>query len=224
MTTSRRDRTKRAFDLVIAVPLFLFTLPIQLAAAIAIRIRLGSPVLFRQTRPGLNGELFDIVKFRTMAPLDPAQGPVDDGLRMTPLGRWLRATSIDELPTLWNIIRGDMSLVGPRPLLVEYLERYSPEQARRHDVRPGVTGLAQVSGRNSLSWPEKFRLDIQYVDQHTLWGDLKIVCGTVVSVARHDGISAAGDATMPMFLGENSRPTDNQATAGQPSDNRTETA
>jgi lipopolysaccharide/colanic/teichoic acid biosynthesis glycosyltransferase len=219
MTPSPNDRNKRAFDLIISVPLFLLTLPIQLATAIAIRIRLGSPVLFRQTRPGLHGEKFEIVKFRTMAPLDPAQGFVDDALRMTPLGRWIRATSIDELPTFWNIIRGDMSLVGPRPLLVEYLDLYSPEQARRHEVRPGVTGLAQVSGRNSLSWPEKFRLDIQYVDHHTLWGDLTIIGSTVVSVAKRDGISAAGDATMPLFLGA-----DNQQTDDQEIDNRKETA
>jgi len=199
------DRTKRAFDPLISAPLLVLTLPIQLAAAIAIRIRLGSPVLFRQPRPGLHGESFDIVKFRTMAPIDPAKGSVDDAPRMTPLGRWLRATSIDELPTLWNIIRGDMSLVGPRPLLPEYLERYSPEQARRHEVRPGVTGLAQVSGRNSLNWEEKFRLDIHYVDNHTFLGDLKIIGGTVVSVVKRDGIYAAGETTMPKFLGTNKR-------------------
>jgi lipopolysaccharide/colanic/teichoic acid biosynthesis glycosyltransferase len=210
MTPSGSDRTKRAFDLLIAVPLFLLTLPIQLVAALAIRIRLGSPVLFRQTRPGLCGEPFEIVKFRTMAPLQPAQGSVDDAFRLTPLGRWLRATSIDELPTLWNIIQGDMSLVGPRPLLVEYLALYSPAQARRHAVRPGVTGLAQVSGRNALSWPEKFRLDIQYVDQHTMRGDLKIIGRTVISVARRDGISAVGDPTMPMFLGDNRQQTESQ--------------
>jgi lipopolysaccharide/colanic/teichoic acid biosynthesis glycosyltransferase len=209
MTSSRRGRTKRAFDLIISVPLFVLTLPIQLAAAIAIRVRLGSPVLFRQTRPGLHGEAFEIVKFRTMAPLRPAQGFVDKAARLTPLSRWLRATSIDELPTLWNVIRGDMSIVGPRPLLKEYLERYSPTQARRHEVCPGVTGLTQVSGRNSLSWEEKFRLDIQYVDHHTLWGDLKIIGGTVVSVATRDGISAAGDATMPVFLGTDNHKGDN---------------
>lgn len=212
MMPSSNDWTKRVFDLVIALPLFVLTLPIQIAAAIAIRIRLGSPVLFRQVRPGLRGELFEIVKFRTMAAVDPTRGFVEDASRMTPSGRWLRATSIDELPTLWNIIRGDMSLVGPRPLLVEYLHLYSPEQARRHDVRPGVTGLAQVSGRNSLSWEEKFRLDVQYVAEHTLWGDLKIIGGTVISVARRDGISAVGDATMPMFLGDDNTPTDVQAT------------
>jgi lipopolysaccharide/colanic/teichoic acid biosynthesis glycosyltransferase len=210
MTPSRNDRNKRAFDLIISVPLFSLTLPIQLAGAIAIRIRLGSPVLFRQTRPGLDGGLFEIVKFRTMAPLDPAQGFVDDTSRMTPLGRWLRATRIDELPTLWNILRGDMSLVGPRPLLPEYLELYSPQKARRHEVRPGVTGLAQVSSRNSLSWDEKLRLDIQYVYHHTLWGDLKIIGVTEVSVAKRDGISAAGDATMPLFLGDDNQETDNR--------------
>jgi sugar O-acyltransferase (sialic acid O-acetyltransferase NeuD family) len=198
---ARGDRTKRAFDVTIAVLLFVLTLPIQLTAAIAIRIRLGNPVFFRQTRPGLNGEPFEIIKFRTMLGLDPAQGLIDDASRMTPLGRWLRATSIDELPTLWNIIRGDMSLVGPRPLLVRYLERYSPEQARRHEVRPGVTGLAQVSGRNALTWEEKFRLDIRYVDNHTFLDDLKIIRDTVVSVAKRTGISADGNSTMPEFLG-----------------------
>jgi lipopolysaccharide/colanic/teichoic acid biosynthesis glycosyltransferase len=140
-----------------------------------------------------------------MLKVDPELEQVDDASRMTPLGRWLRATSIDELPTLWNIIRGDMSLVGPRPLLMQYLERYSPNQARRHEVRPGLTGLAQVSGRNVLSWEEKLRLDVDYVDHHTLLGDLKIIRGTIRSVASRDGIAAVGEATMPEFLG-----TDNQ--------------
>ena len=194
-------RAKRAFDYTIAILLMVITLPIQLAAAIAIRIRLGSPVLFRQTRPGLHGESFEIVKFRTMLAIDPAQGQIDDDSRMTPLGRWLRATSIDELPTLWNIVRGDMSLVGPRPLLMKYLELYSSEQARRHEVRPGLTGLAQVSGRNMLTWEEKFRLDLHYVDSHTFSGDLKIIADTVVSVAKRIGISAEGNSTMPEFLG-----------------------
>ena len=186
-TTVSADRVKRTFDLAIAVPLFLLTLPIQLATAMAIRIRLGKPVLFRHTRPGLHAEPFELVKFRTMSNVDRARGLIDDGSRMTPLGLWLRATSLDELPTLWNVIRGQMSLVGPRPLMMCYLEQYSPEQARRHDVRPGVTGLAQVSGRNALSWEEKFKLDVQYVDHHTLAFDVKILRDTVRAVLRREG-------------------------------------
>jgi lipopolysaccharide/colanic/teichoic acid biosynthesis glycosyltransferase len=162
---------------------------------------MGRPVLFRQTRPGLHAKPFEIVKFRTMLNVAPERVLMDDAIRMTPLSRWLRATSLDELPTLWNVVRGDMSMVGPRPLLMNYLARYSPEQARRHQVRPGLTGLAQISGRNALSWEDKFRLDVHYVDHHTFLGDLKIICGTVVSVVKRDGISADGDATMPEFLG-----------------------
>ena len=199
--TRGHDRAKRALDVAIAVPLLVLTLPVQAATALLVRSRLGSPVLFRQTRPGLHGAPFEMVKFRTMLDIDPALGMVDDASRMTPLGRWLRATSIDELPTLWNIIRGDMSLVGPRPLLVQYLDRYSPEQARRHEVRPGVTGLAQVSGRNSLTWEDKFRLDVDYVEHHTFMGDLKIIRDTFRSVLRRHGISANGEATMSEFLG-----------------------
>lgn len=195
------DRAKRVLDVAVAVPLFVLTLPIQAATALAIRARLGSPVLFRQRRPGLHGEPFVMVKFRTMLEGDTTRGLVDDVSRMTPLGHWLRATSVDELPTLWNIIRGDMSLVGPRPLLMAYLDRYSPEQARRHDVRPGLTGLAQVSGRNALSWDERFRLDVEYVDHHTLKLDTKILLSTVRSVLWREGISAAGEATMPEFMG-----------------------
>lgn len=195
------DRAKRAFDLAIAVMLFILTLPIQAAAALAIRARLGRPVLFRQPRPGLHGEPFEIVKFRTMLDVDPDLGRLSDASRMTPLGHWLRATSIDELPTLRNIICGDMSLVGPRPLLMRYLQRYTQEQARRHEVRPGLTGLAQVSGRNALTWENKFRLDVEYVDHHTFAGDLKIIRDTVFSVLRRDGISAMGETTMPEFLG-----------------------
>jgi lipopolysaccharide/colanic/teichoic acid biosynthesis glycosyltransferase len=201
MNSRGYDRSKRAFDVVLAVLLFVLTLPIQAATALAIRIRLGSPVLFRQTRPGLHGEPFEIIKFRTMLDDDPPLGLIDDASRMTPLGLWLRGTSIDELPTLWNVIRGDLSLVGPRPLMLRYLERYSPEQARRHEVRPGITGLAQVSGRNELSWEDKFRLDVYYVDHHTFRDDLKILSETVGSVARRDGISAAGETTSSEFLG-----------------------
>ena len=199
------DLAKRVFDLTLTVPALVLTLPIQAATALAIRVRLGSPVLFRQTRPGLHGEPFVMIKFRTMLNADPTRGLVTDATRMTPLGQWLRATSLDELPTLWNILRGDMSLVGPRPLLMSYLERYSPEQARRHEVRPGVTGLAQVSGRNALSWDDKFRLDVEYVDHHSFMGDLLIIRDTVRAVARRDGIAAVGEATMPEFLGNDNR-------------------
>jgi len=205
MTTRGYDRAKRAFDVVLAVPLLVLTLPVAATTALAIRSRLGSPVLFKQTRPGLHGEPFEMVKFRTMVDIDPALGPADDASRMTPLGRWLRATSIDELPTLWNVVRGDLSLVGPRPLLMRYLERYSPEEARRHEVRPGLTGLAQISGRNGLSWADKFRLDLHYVDHHTFVGDLKIIRDTVRAVVRRDGISAEGEATMSEFLGTDNR-------------------
>lgn len=201
MTNKGQERTKRAFDLTIAGLLIVITMPIQIVTALAIRIRLGSPVLFRQVRPGLHGEPFEIVKFRTMLDVNPVLGRHDDASRLTPFGHWLRATSIDELPTLWNIIQGDLSLVGPRPLLMRYLERYSPEQARRHEVRPGLTGLAQVSGRNALGWDDKFRLDVHYVDHHTFLGDLRILGDTVRSVAKRDGISAAGDVTMPEFHG-----------------------
>lgn len=201
MNSDPRDRTKRAFDLAVAIPFLLLTLPIQLATALAIRIKLGSPVIFRHTRPGRLGEPFEMVKFRTMLNEDQERGLVDDASRMTPLGRWLRATSLDELPSLWNVVRGDLSLVGPRPLIMSYLGRYSTEQARRHDVRPGVTGLAQISGRNALSWEEKFRLDVYYVDHHTIVGDMRILLGTVRSVARRDGISEAGETTCSEFLG-----------------------
>jgi lipopolysaccharide/colanic/teichoic acid biosynthesis glycosyltransferase len=201
MTSRGYDRAKRALDLIFAVALFVLTLPIQGVTALVIRIRLGSPVLFRQTRPGLHGEPFEIVKFRTMQSEDLTLGCTDDASRMTNLGRLLRSTSLDELPTLRNIISGDMSLVGPRPLLMRYLPRYSPEQARRHQVRPGLTGLAQVSGRNALSWEAKFRLDVGYVDHHTLVGDLRILLATVTSVLRRDGVSAVGETTMSEFLG-----------------------
>jgi len=199
------DRTKRVFDVVVATVLLVLTSPIQLATALSIRIRLGSPVLFRHARPGLKGESFVLLKFRTMANVEPARGLVDDASRMTPFGLWLRATSLDELPSLWNVIRGDLSLVGPRPLIFAYLPRYSPEQARRHEVRPGVTGLAQISGRNALSWEDKFRLDVDYVDHHTFVGDLRILLGTVRSVARRDGISEAGETTSSEFLGSSNR-------------------
>lgn len=192
---------KRAFDLVLSVPALVVSLPVQAVVAVLVATRLGRPVLFRQERPGLHGEPFEMVKFRTMLPLDPEASVTDDAARLTTLGRVLRATSLDELPSLWNIVRGDMSLVGPRPLLMQYLPLYSPEQARRHDVRPGLTGLAQVSGRNALSWERKFELDVDYVDHHTLRGDLRILLATVGKVLRRDGIAAPDSATMHEFTG-----------------------
>jgi lipopolysaccharide/colanic/teichoic acid biosynthesis glycosyltransferase len=197
---------KRAFDVAVAAVLLVLTLPIQLATAIAIRLRLGSPVIFRHTRPGLHAEPFELVKFRSMSNVDPAKGHTDDAPRMTPFGLWLRASSLDELPSLWNVIRGDLSLVGPRPLMMSYVPRYSPEQARRHDVRPGITGLAQISGRNALSWEEKFRLDVKYVDHHTFLGDLKILLGTVRSVLKREGISQEGETTSSTFMGTPAAP------------------
>jgi lipopolysaccharide/colanic/teichoic acid biosynthesis glycosyltransferase len=195
------NRGKRAFDVAVAAVLLVLTLPIQLATAIAVRLRLGNPVIFRHTRPGLHAEPFELIKFRSMSNVDPAKGHTDNASRMTPFGIWLRASSLDELPSLWNVIRGDLSLVGPRPLMMSYVPRYSPEQARRHDVRPGITGLAQISGRNALSWEDKFLLDVHYVDHHTFVGDLKILCGTVRSVVRRDGITEAGETTSSDFLG-----------------------
>ena len=195
---------KRLFDFVAAaLALVLLCLPL-LALTLLVRRKLGRPAFFRQVRPGLHGEPFEMVKFRTMT---DARGPdgalLPDADRLTPFGRFLRATSLDELPELWNVLKGDMSLVGPRPLLMEYLPLYSPEQARRHAVRPGVTGWAQVNGRNTLSWDDKFKLDVWYVDHRSLWLDLKILWLTVRKVLVRDGISAAGEATMPIFKGSN---------------------
>jgi lipopolysaccharide/colanic/teichoic acid biosynthesis glycosyltransferase len=202
----RYDRTKRVLDALVAAAILIVTSPIMLAVAVAIATTMGRPVLFRQARPGRGGELFELVKFRTMRPLatavDTGAGAASsDAERLTPLGRWLRAMSLDELPTLWNVVRGDMSLVGPRPLLVAYLDLYTQEQARRHEVRPGVTGLAQVRGRNSLSWEEKFAYDTRYVDQRSLRLDLRILAETVGAVLRREGISAEDTATAPEFMG-----------------------
>ncbi|KRE43813.1 sugar transferase [Knoellia sp. Soil729] len=192
---------KRLIDLVVSVPALVLSLPVQAAVAVAVRRKLGSPVLFSQERPGLGGRMFVMRKFRTMMATDPRKGLVTDADRLTPFGIFLRSTSLDELPTLWNIVRGDMSLVGPRPLLVQYLGRYSPEQARRHQVRPGLTGLAQVSGRNAVGWEQRLALDVEYVDNHTMRGDLAIIGRTVAAVLRRDGIAAEGDVTMPEFMG-----------------------
>ncbi|MFD0786582.1 sugar transferase [Micromonospora azadirachtae] len=200
------DPVKRLFDVVGAVVLLVLTAPLMAVVALLVATSLGRPVLFRQARAGRGGAPFVLVKFRTMRPPAPEQGRVADGDRLTPLGRWLRATSLDELPTLWNVLRGEMSLVGPRPLLPEYLERYSPHQARRHEVRPGVTGLAQVRGRNGLDWDEKLDLDVRYVDNRGLRFDLSILAATVVTVLRRDGINAEGSATAHEFLGTHGRP------------------
>jgi lipopolysaccharide/colanic/teichoic acid biosynthesis glycosyltransferase len=176
--------------------------PVLGGAALAIRATMGSPVFFRQQRPGLNDEPFELLKFRTMRHPKPAEaGPESDGARITGLGAFLRATSIDELPTLLNVLRGDMTLVGPRPLLMRYLDRYTPEQRRRHQAKPGVTGWAQVNGRNALSWEEKFAHDVWYVDHRSLLLDLKILLATVGKVLERDGISQDDHATMPEFLG-----------------------
>ncbi len=175
--------------------------PFQVVLAGLVKKKLGSPVLFRQQRPGKDEKIFELVKFRTMLEPDPAAGLVSDADRMTPFGSFLRSTSLDELPTLWNVVKGDMSLVGPRPLLVRYLDRYSPEQRRRHEVRPGLTGLAQVGGRNSLGWADKFALDVEYVEKRSLWLDAKLIAATFAKVARRDGIAADGDVTMPEFFG-----------------------
>lgn len=199
---------KRLLDLSVAVPALVLSAPVQGVVALAVAWRLGRPVLFRQSRPGLHGDPFELVKFRTMVPVDPTRGRVDDASRMTRLGGFLRATSLDELPTLVNVVRGDMSLVGPRPLLTAYLTRYSPEQARRHDVRPGLTGLAQVSGRNAVSWDDRLALDVDYVERRSLGLDLQILGRTVAAVVRREGIVAEGSATMPEFLGNPARTAD----------------
>ena len=196
---------KRLFDIAAAAcALLVLALPL-LVVVWMVRRKLGSPVFFTQVRPGLHGKPFEMVKFRTMT---DARGPdgelLPDAVRLTPFGRFLRATSLDELPELWNVLKGDMSLVGPRPLLVEYLPLYSPEQARRHEVRPGITGWAQVNGRNALDWEAKFKLDVWYVDHRSLWLDIKILWLTVKKVLVREGISAAGEATMGKFTGSKS--------------------
>jgi lipopolysaccharide/colanic/teichoic acid biosynthesis glycosyltransferase len=193
---------KRLFDFVAALlALLVLVLPL-LALAWLIRRKLGSPVLFCQVRPGLQGRPFTMVKFRTMTDERGPDGALlPDAQRLTPFGRFLRASSLDELPELWNVLKGEMSLVGPRPLLMEYLPLYTPEQARRHEVRPGITGWAQVNGRNAISWADKFALDVWYVDHRSLWLDVRILWRTVRMVLVRDGISAEGEATMSRFEG-----------------------
>ncbi|QVM93948.1 sugar transferase [Pseudomonas entomophila] len=193
---------KRLFDVVAASLGLLILSPVIAIVALLIRRRLGSPVLFRQVRPGLDGKPFEMVKFRTMRDATDSQGnPLPDDLRMTPFGAFLRSSSLDELPELWNVVKGEMSLVGPRPLLMEYVPLYDDEQVRRHEVRPGVTGWAQINGRNALSWEEKFKLDVWYVDNRSLWLDLKIIFLTIRKVVVRDGISAEGEVTMSKFTG-----------------------
>ncbi len=194
---------KRMLDLLgSSVGLILFS-PILIAVSLLIWRQMGRPIIFRQVRPGLHGQAFQMIKFRTMRDaLDKNSNPLPDTERLTRLGSFLRSSSLDELPELWNVLKGDMSLVGPRPLLMEYLPLYSPEQARRHEVRPGVTGWAQINGRNAISWNEKFELDVWYVNNRNLWLDLMIIWLTIRKVLKRDGISAAGEATMPKFEGE----------------------
>lgn len=197
---------KRTFDLLASgFGFLLLAVPLILLMWL-VRIKLGRPVFFRQVRPGLHGKSFEMVKFRTMTSERGPDGQLlPDAVRLTPLGHFLRATSLDELPELWNVLKGDMSLVGPRPLLMEYLPLYTPEQARRHEVRPGITGWAQVNGRNAISWDQKFLLDVWYVDNRSLWLDIKILWLTVKRVLVRDGISAAGEATMPRFTGSSTQ-------------------
>ncbi|MFW1528606.1 sugar transferase [Vibrio parahaemolyticus] len=193
---------KRIFDFTASLCGLILLSPIIALVAWKIRKNLGSPVLFRQTRPGLHGKPFEMVKFRTMKDAADEQGnPLPDSERMTSFGDKLRNSSLDELPELWNVLKGDMSLVGPRPLLMQYLPLYSKEQARRHEVRPGVTGWAQINGRNAISWEEKFKLDVWYVDNRNLWLDIKILCLTVKKVFIKEGITSEGHVTAEVFKG-----------------------
>lgn len=193
---------KRLFDIIIASITLILLSPLYALVAYKVKKNLGSPVLFRQVRPGLHGKPFEMIKFRTMKDAVDEQGnPLPDSERLTPFGQMLRSTSLDEMPELWNVIKGDMSIVGPRPLLMEYLPLYSPEQAKRHDVRPGMTGHAQVNGRNAIGWEEKFKLDTWYVENQSIWLDFKIMFKTVHKVLAKDDISAEGEVTMTKFTG-----------------------
>ncbi|MDQ4214236.1 sugar transferase [Microbacterium capsulatum] len=195
------DFIKRFLDIVASAVALVVLSPVLVIVVILVRTRLGKPVLFVQARPGLNGRIFLLRKFRSMLDIDESRGLVSDADRLTGFGRALRATSLDELPSLWNVLRGDMSVVGPRPLLVEYLPKYTPLQARRHEVRPGITGLAQASGRNALGWEDKFALDVEYVDNRSLSLDARVILATIKSMAVREGISAEGQATMSKFEG-----------------------
>lgn len=199
--------TKRAMDVVGGAVGLVLTAPVTLPTAGLIWLKMGRPILFKQTRPGQHGEPFTLLKFRTMRPTTAEEAAMsNDAMRITPLGKFLRESSIDELPSLINVLRGQMSLVGPRPLLMRYLDRYTPEQARRMDVKPGVTGWTQVNGRNDLSWEEKFAKDVWYVDHQSLWLDLKILALTVVKVLRREGVNKSGHATTTEFMGTEAAP------------------
>lgn len=196
---------KRLLDIIIASTALVLLSPLYFYVAHKVKKNLGSPVLFRQVRPGLHGKPFEMIKFRTMKDaLDEQGNPLPDSERLTPFGKMLRSTSLDEMPELWNVIKGDMSIVGPRPLLMEYLPLYNKEQAKRHDVRPGMTGHAQVNGRNAISWEEKFKLDTWYVENQSVWLDFKIMLKTVKKVLAKDDINEAGEATMTKFTGTQS--------------------
>ena len=193
---------KRTFDIAVAGCALIVLIPVFLCLVVIVRVFLGAPVLFRQQRPGLNAQPFEMIKFRTMTNArDPMGQLLPDEQRLVPFGKWLRSTSLDELPELWNVLKGDMSLVGPRPLLMAYVPLYSPEQFRRHELRPGITGWAQISGRNALSWDAKFALDVWYVDNRNFLLDVRIMCLTVLHILKRDGISAAGETMMPVFKG-----------------------
>lgn len=197
-----RTYGKRLLDLAIAIPLAVALTPLLAMISLLVRWKLGAPVIFSQERPGQAGKIFRMYKFRSMTDERDSSGQLlPDEKRLTAFGRWLRASSLDELPEIWNVIRGEMSLVGPRPLLVRYLPLYNEEQSRRHDVRPGVTGWAQVNGRNAISWEQKFALDVDYVDSHSLGLDLRILAMTALKVIQRDGVSATDHATMPEFRG-----------------------
>ena len=202
----RYKSTKRALDIVMAALALLMLFPLFVVVSCLIILLLGRPLLFCQQRPGLNGKPFILFKFRTMTDARDAQGNLlPDAKRLTPFGRFLRSTSLDELPELINVLKGEMSLVGPRPLLMRYLDRYTPEQARRHEVKPGITGWAQVNGRNAISWEDKFKYDIWYVDHQSLWLDLKIIALTILNILKREGINYPRQATMKEFKGINSR-------------------
>jgi lipopolysaccharide/colanic/teichoic acid biosynthesis glycosyltransferase len=196
------DRTKRFGDVVGSALALVVTAPVQAVIAVAVAVKLGRPVIFVQRRTGLEGRPFSLYKFRTMQQVDPSKGLIDDADRLGRFGRWLRGTSLDELPTLVNVLKGDMSFVGPRPLLVHYLDRYSAHQARRHEVRPGITGLAQIRGRNALPWGEKLTLDVEYVDSRSFTRDLQIALASIGVVLRGNGVAAANRATVDEFMGD----------------------
>lgn len=217
MTHRPYDRTKRALDVVVGGAALVVSLPVQAVVAVLVATRLGRPVLFRQERPGKDGVIFELRKFRSMLPVDEAAGHMTDADRLTPFGRVLRSTSLDELPSLWNVVRGDMSIVGPRPLLPSYLPLYDVRQARRHEVRPGLTGLAQVTGRNATTWEERLRLDVDYVERRSLRLDASVVMRTVTTVLSRSGVSADGEATMAPFTGTSGTASDLSANDGQSS-------